>query len=58
MIQTPLRFRSELNFAIAAAFRRRGIPVPFPPRDLPLQGANSGASPPPRELGRNSGSDG
>ena len=25
MVQTPLRFRSDLNFAIDAAFRRAGV---------------------------------
>ena len=37
MVQTPLRFRSDLNFAIDAAFRRHGIQVPFPQRDLHLK---------------------
>ncbi len=29
-------FRSDLNFAIDAAFRERGITVPFPQRDIHL----------------------
>jgi small-conductance mechanosensitive channel len=34
MVPFQRRFRSELNFAIDAAFRRRAIQVPFPQRDL------------------------
>ncbi len=33
----PRRLRSELNFAIDAAFRELGIIVPFPQRDLHLE---------------------
>ncbi|HSB53236.1 MAG TPA: mechanosensitive ion channel domain-containing protein [Gemmatimonadales bacterium] len=44
MVQTPLRFRSDLNFAIDAAFRRHGIQVPFPQRDLHLKSGRVPAS--------------
>lgn len=34
MAQNPRRLRSDLNFAIDAAFREHGITVPFPQRDV------------------------
>jgi small-conductance mechanosensitive channel len=43
MAQSPRRFRSEMNFAIEAAFRRHGIQIPFPQRDVHLKsGAGRG----------------
>jgi small-conductance mechanosensitive channel len=48
MIFTPMRFRSDLYFAIDAAFRRRGVTIPFPQRDLHLKdGAGTLARPVP-----------
>lgn len=32
--QNPRQFRSDLNFAVDAAFRRHGITIPFPQRDV------------------------
>lgn len=37
-VQRQRRFRSDLNFAIAAAFREHRIEIPFPQRDLHLRG--------------------
>jgi small-conductance mechanosensitive channel len=34
MVHAPLQFRSDLNFSVDAAFRRHGIQIPFPQRDL------------------------
>jgi small-conductance mechanosensitive channel len=34
MVHAPLQFQSDLNFAIDAAFRRHGIQIPFPQRDV------------------------
>jgi len=34
------RLRSRLNYAIDAAFRRQGIHIPFPQRDLHIKSAN------------------
>jgi small-conductance mechanosensitive channel len=34
------RLRSRLNYAIDAAFRERGIQIPFPQRDLHLKSAD------------------
>jgi small-conductance mechanosensitive channel len=47
MVQSPSRFRSDLNFAIDAAFRGAGIEVPFPQRDVHLRhgGADARAEP-------------
>lgn len=39
MAKNPQRFRSELNFALAAACRRHDIEIPFPQRDLHLKDA-------------------
>jgi small-conductance mechanosensitive channel len=36
-VQQQRRFRSDLNFAIAATLRERAIEVPFPQRDLHLR---------------------
>ena len=36
MAQNPRRLRSDLNFAIDAAFREHGITVPFPQRVVRL----------------------
>lgn len=37
-VQRQRRFRSDLNFAIAAAFRAHRIEIPFPQRDVHLRG--------------------
>ena len=34
MAQSPLRFTSNINFAIDAKFREYDIEIPFPQRDL------------------------
>jgi small-conductance mechanosensitive channel len=41
MAHNPRRLRSDLNFAIDAAFRRHGIVIPFPQRDLHLRSAEA-----------------
>lgn len=46
MAQSPRRFRSELNFAIDAAFRQHGIQIPFPQRDVHLKSARVEATSP------------
>lgn len=46
MVQAPLRFRSDLNFAIEAAFRTHGIQIPFPQRDLHFKGGVAPVAPP------------
>jgi small-conductance mechanosensitive channel len=40
--QSDLRISSELRFAIAAAFRRAGIEIPFPQRDLHVRSGLEG----------------
>jgi len=37
-INTRLQVISDINFAIDAAFRKRGIEIPFPQRDLNFRG--------------------
>jgi len=37
MVQHQRRLRSDINFAIEAAFRARGITIPFPQRDLHIR---------------------
>jgi small-conductance mechanosensitive channel len=39
MTMDPLQFRSDLNFAVDAAFRRHGIRIPFPQRDVHIKNA-------------------
>jgi small-conductance mechanosensitive channel len=39
MVKNPQRFRSELNFAIDETFRRHGIQIPFPQRDVHVKSA-------------------
>jgi small-conductance mechanosensitive channel len=34
MVYSPIKFKSDLNFAIDEACRRHGITIPFPQRDL------------------------
>jgi small-conductance mechanosensitive channel len=36
-VQTPIRLKSDLYFAIFSAFREKGIELPFPQRDLHLR---------------------
>jgi len=38
--QQHVRIKSELNFKVDAAFRRRNIEIPFPQRDLHLRSGN------------------
>lgn len=40
-VQTPAILKSDLYFEIFAAFRRRGIEIPFPQRDLHLRSADA-----------------
>ncbi len=37
MSARPSRYRSDINFAIAAKFREAGIEMPFPQRDLHIR---------------------
>ena len=53
MTKTPYRFRSDLNFAIDEAFRRHGIQIPFPQRDVHIKSMVHVAHFPPNE--RNAG---
>ncbi|MBI3457990.1 MAG: mechanosensitive ion channel [Candidatus Rokubacteria bacterium] len=53
MVYTPLSFRSELNFAIDAAFRRHGIQIPFPQRDVHVKSGAVRLVPPPPEPSSN-----
>jgi len=41
-INRPYIFRSEMNFAIHAAFKEAGIKIPFPQRDLHLRSSDIG----------------
>jgi small-conductance mechanosensitive channel len=43
-VQTPLRLKSDLYFAIFEAFREHGIEIPFPQRDLHLRSVSPQAS--------------
>jgi potassium-dependent mechanosensitive channel len=38
MVQYQRQFRSDLNFAIDAAFRAAGVTIPFPQRDVHVRG--------------------
>ena len=51
MTKSPYRFRSELNFAIDEVFRRHGIQIPFPQRDVHVKGAVQVAHFPPNAHG-------
>lgn len=45
-VQQALRVRSELNFAVLAQFRRAGIQIPFPQRDVHIVTEARPAAPP------------
>jgi len=47
-IDRRLGVRSDLNFAIDAAFREQGVEIPFPQRDIHVR---NWPSPPPKETG-------
>ena len=48
MVHSPIKFKSDLNFAIDEAFRRCGVTIPFPQRDVHLRhsGMQAGSRPP------------
>ena len=45
-VNSRLTVRSELNYAIDAAFRAKGIQIPFPQQDLYLKGWPPEGGPP------------
>jgi potassium efflux system protein len=42
MVHSPIKFRSDLYFAIDEACRRRGVTIPFPQRDLHVKTGSVG----------------
>ena len=43
-VQTPSRLKSDLYFAIFEAFRKEGIEIPFPQRDLNIRSVSEPAA--------------